>query len=133
MPVTKDTPPSLNRAGDNRYKARCCGVCAKTGVRLYRGYGEFLYPDRIRCNACLPTNYPDSYVPLVADFYGYIETYHGVEPEVLQVFLVQPEASTENNCPTWVVNGDKAGWELVGVFLGSVTCKGAARDFDCLT
>lgn len=132
MPITNDTLPSLKRAGDNRYKTRCCGVCAKTGVRLYRGYGEYLYPDRIRCNACLPTSYPDSYVPLVADYWGYIEQHHSTEPEVLQVFLAQPEASTKDNHPTWVVNGDKAGWELVGVFLGSVTCKGAARDFDSL-
>ena len=132
MPITNDSVLSLNHAGDNRYKTRCCGVCAKTGVRLYRGYGEFLYPDRIRCNACLPINYPASYVPLVADFWGYIEHHDSAESEVLQMFLAQPEASTDN-CPTWVVNGEKSGWELVGVFLGSVTCKGAARDFDCLT
>jgi len=128
--MNNDSIVSLIGTGSDRYKRRSCGICTKTGVRLYRGYGEYLYPDRIRCNGCLPSWYVSGYIPLVADFYGNIEQYFSVEPDVLQVFMAQPEAKP--NGPTWVVQPERSGWELAGVFLGSVTEEGAARDFSSI-
>ncbi len=124
------TQPDLMKCGNNRYQRRKCGVCSKTGVRLYRGYGEYLYPDRIRCNGCLRDEYVSNDVPLVADFYGQVETYFNTESDVMQIFLAQPEANPDG--PTWVVEAARQGWSLAGIFLGSVTQEGAARDFSSI-
>jgi hypothetical protein len=42
-----------------------CGRCDKSGVRLYRPYGEFRRPSRDRCNACVPAYERGLYVPVL--------------------------------------------------------------------
>ena len=42
----------------------CCAGCGKTDVRLYRPYGEFWRPERVKCNGCVPADQSGWYVPV---------------------------------------------------------------------
>jgi hypothetical protein len=73
-----------------------CADCnvSGTSVRLYRPYGEFLRPGRIRCRTHVPPALAECYVPAIPDGNGGAWGYTSAPEDALASFRALPDAST---------------------------------------